>query len=101
MRVNIDGVVGEITTFPGNSDIAVSHGVYNTGKRGQGIGTKAHVKRLDMLRDLGYKYVLCTVDAKNTTQQNILAKNYWHRLNILESDRTGNEIWLYGRHIYE
>lgn len=51
MRLNIGGVVGEITTLPGCSTVCVSHGVYiPKDKRGQGMGTEANMMRQDQLQ---------------------------------------------------
>lgn len=96
MRVNIDGVVGEITTMPGNSSIAISHGVYNTGEKGKGKGTEAAIKRMQMLKDLGYSYMLCTVDGTNEPQKAIAIKLGWFRLDAFANPRTGHNIIIYG-----
>lgn len=98
MRVCIDGVFGEISTLPGNSQIAISHAVYVPKElRGKGLGTSSHEKRLQALRELGYDYVLCTVRSDNEAQQAVLNKFSWTKLDEFKSSRNDETIFLYGK----
>jgi hypothetical protein len=96
MRTAWFGVAGEIDTLPGCSQVAVSHSVFAS-TRGNGWGSKAHAKRLDYLQELGYNYVLCTVDLSNDTQKCIMAKFNWKLLDQFTSSKTGHKVALYGK----
>lgn len=101
MRTNIDGVVGEIDSLPGCSQIAVSHSVYlDIEARGQGFGSQANSKRCELaFGELGYDMMLCTVDAANVRQKKILIKNGWECLTLFISRKTNHtvELWSINR----
>lgn len=98
MRTNINGVIGELTTLPGCSQVVVSHGVYvPKGERGKGLGLEANVARLAYaFGDLGYDYMLCTVRGDNLPQIRIMNKVGWKKLAEFTSSNTGHLILLYG-----
>lgn len=97
MRVAIGGVIGEIDSFPGCSQIAISHSVYLPElKRGQGIGQKANELRQGIVfGEFGYDCLLCTVRDDNEAQKKILRANNWEHLTMFRSSKTGHvvELW--------
>lgn len=101
MRTNFHGVIGEIDSLPGSSQVAVSHSVYlHESQRGNGVGQKAMESRLSYLtNDLGYDYVICTVREKNEAQIILLEKNGWEYLDCFNSRKTGNTVFIYGREL--
>lgn len=100
MRYNIDGVIGEITSLPGCSQVGVSHSLYvPIEKRNQGLATSAAPNRFKFfVEDLGYDYLLCTIDNNNTTQKKILLANGWYQHVIFKSSKTGHNVALFGKH---
>lgn len=101
MRQNIFGVIGEIDSLPGCTQIAVSHSVYlPVHPRGSGVGKSANSKRKQIVFDeLGYDMMICTVDRKNETQRHILIENGWRCVTAFLSRKTGNavELWCCSR----
>ncbi len=96
MRVNLHGVIGEITSLPGCSQVAVSHSVFIPIKnRGKGLGTLANNARQELMKDLGYDMALCTVDNANKSQLRVLEKTGWTRLISFVSSKTGNTVAIY------
>lgn len=98
MRYQIDGVYGEIDSLPGCTQVAVSHAVYvPLGQRGQGKATVANEARLKKLKDeLGYDYVLCTVNAANEWERKVLMKNNWKCLSSFKSSKTEHTVEVWG-----
>lgn len=98
MRFNIDGVIGEVDSLPGCSQVAVSHAVYVPMElRGKGLGKQANDSRLQFLKEhLGYDYTLCTVDMANEAQIKILIGNGWRFLDNFRSSKTGHLVGIYG-----
>src|SRR5882672_4038396 len=100
MRMNINGVIGTLTDFPGCAQIVVSHGVFNDPRdRGKGRGMAAQGTRLETIEQLGYDYALCTVEEDNAAQRHILEKHGWVKLAHFPSKRTQHIVCLYGRQI--
>lgn len=98
MRMNIDGVIGELDTLPGCTQIAISHSVFlNIKDRNKGKGTEANLKRIEVAKHLGYDYILCTVASTNERQIKILEKNKWKQLDSFFSEKTNHIVFLYGR----
>lgn len=90
--------VGEISSLPGCSQVAVFHSAFVLPQhRDNGVGHKAHVARLEAAQDALYNYALCTVDAENATQIAILNREGWIQLDWFISDKTGHRVWIYGR----
>jgi hypothetical protein len=98
VRYTIDGVVGELTTLPGCSQIAVSHSVFlPPDKRGQGLGKTANKARKELAFDeLGYDVMMCTVNASNIAQTKILLDNGWYCVDSFLSSKTSHvvQIWM-------
>lgn len=98
MRQNLGGVIGELSTLPGCTQIAVSHGVFVPPEnRGKGLGTWANTERTRVAHDLGYDYILCTVDSANVAQCKVMQKNGWVVLSTFKSRKTSHWVLLYGR----
>lgn len=97
MRHNLEGVIGELTSLPGCSQVVVSHGVYlPEEERGKGKGTAANRTRQKLaFFDLGYDLMLCTVDASNEAQRKTLTKTGWWVLTDFPSRRTGHTVELW------
>lgn len=97
MRYNLLGVVGELDTLPGCSQIAVSHGVFlPTDKRGHGLGTAANQARKKLAFDeLGYDAMICTVAETNAAQKRVLSLNGWTKVRTFWSSKTSHyvELW--------
>lgn len=102
MRYQHEGTYGEVTTLPGCSQVAVSHSVFRPScSRGSGRDTEGMLERLRMMfEDLGYDYVLCTVDASNARQIHMLEKNGWRRLDWFKSSKTEHTVELWGTNNY-
>ena len=95
MRLSFNGVFGEITSLPGCSQIGVSHAVFSPVP---GKGKQAHTERLEHMKEvLGYDYSLCTVDASNLRQKNILNYNHWEHLSSFTSTKTKHTVEIWGK----
>lgn len=101
MRTNFDGVIGEITSLPGCSQVGVSHGVFAPKEiRHQGHGRSSNQKRTEYMKtELGYDYALCTVSEGNNVQKKILQKNGWFKLDSFMSEKTDHLVHLYGKEL--
>lgn len=91
MRFNHYGIIGEIDSLPGCTQVAVFHSVFNPGVRGEGRGKLAHDARIDQARYLGYNTALCTVNMDNSIQLHILEKAGWkcvHKFNSIKTNHT-------------
>lgn len=98
MRVTIEGVYGELTTFPGCATVCVSHAVYlPAAQRGKGKGTSANAERCLAAKELGYEYIVCTVKSTNTCQIRVLEKNYWTKLGAFDSERSDDVLQIWGK----
>ena len=96
MRQEILGVFGEITTMPGCSQVAISHGVFvPKDLRGRGLGTQANELRVDRCRDLGYDAIICTVCLTNEAQMKVMKANGWREAGNFLSSRTGSVVCLF------
>lgn len=99
MRFNDYGVIGEIDSLPGCSQIAVFHSVFNPTERQVGRGDLAHKARLDKARYLGYDLAMCTVNLENVAQGKILLNNSWRFIQGFKSSKTSHGVGLYIREI--
>jgi L-amino acid N-acyltransferase YncA len=99
MRFNDYGVVGEIDSLPGCSQVAVFHSVFNPTERQKGRGKIAHQARLDKARYLGYNLAVCTVDLNNVAQLKILESFGWKQAEIFCSSKTGHRVGLFTKEI--
>ena len=99
MRIAFNGVYGEITSMPGCSQVAISHGVFvPANSRKCGMGKLAHKARLEYAKNhLGYDYILCTVESTNIVQIRILDKYGWKKLDEFKSLKTEHTVCLYGK----
>lgn len=97
MRYQHEGTYGEVTSLPGCSQVAVSHSVFRV-VRDTGRGKENMQARLQMMFDeLGYDYVICTVDMTNARQKNILEATGWRELDTFGSSKTGHFVEIWGR----
>ena len=99
MRFNNFGVIGEIDSLPGCSQIAVFHSVFNPTERQQGHGRLAHQARLDQARYLGYNLAMCTVALSNIPQIKILNGEGWKQLTEFKSLKTGHSVGLFTKEL--
>lgn len=98
MRQMLFGVVGELSTLPGCSQVVVSHGVFlPEAAREKGLGKLANRERKTMVFDeLGYDCMICTVDATNTRQIAVLSDCGWNVLFEFRSSKTGHLVQIWG-----
>lgn len=98
MRQNINGVIGEIDSLPGCTQVGVSHSVFlPIHHRGDGLGSMANKERLRIaFEELGYDMLICTVDHNNAAQRSVLNKNGWLCLTDFTSSKTGHLVELWG-----
>lgn len=95
-----DGGFFELNPFPGCNQIVVSnHSWIPPDKRGKGLGTLVHGKRLMLMDELGYDYALCTVREDNLPQIAILEKAGWKRLDVFRNRETNNVVLIYGKEL--
>jgi len=95
-------IFGELDSLPGCSQIVVSHAVFSVSPyKGQGSGKSAHAERLAYMRSLGWDYALCTVNMENKAQLAILNRFNWKQLDVFHSDKTGNDVGVFGKHLRE
>lgn len=98
MRMREGHTVWEVDTLPGCSQVAVSHSMFIGPKdRGQGFSKTEGQLRLQRMQDLGWDYVLCTVDLSNERQIKQLIGNGWKQLDMFTSAKTGHTVALFGR----
>jgi RimJ/RimL family protein N-acetyltransferase len=97
MRMNIEDVIGELTSLPGCSQVVVSHSVYvPKDHRGNGVGTKANLERQRIVFDeFGYDMMICTVDRENVAQRHLLASTGWKLCEAFDSRKTGHTVELW------
>ena len=88
----------ELNNFIGNSQIVISNHAFIYPKyRGQGNGTKNHIKRVERAQKLGYDYMICTVRADNVAELAILKKRGWKQLDEFKNTNTGNQVLIFGK----
>lgn len=97
MRLNYDGAVAQVDSFPGCSQIAIIHSAFVLPEhRGKGYGTRAHQQRLeDLYSEYHYDVAIATVDEANLPQITIMLKSGWKRVNIFTSRRTGHRVGVW------
>lgn len=87
VRYEQQGGVGYayVDFFPGDSDIGVINAVYVPPEyRGQGIGSAQHLERLELMREMGMYYALCTARNDNDRENHILERSGWEPLKRME-----------------
>lgn len=100
MRMNLGGVIGELDTLPGCTQIVVSNSVFVPQElRGQGRGTQANKNRMKIAHELGYDMMICTVSEDNENQRKVLTKNGWSKYTEFKSRKTGHTVELWGIHL--
>ena len=86
----------QLTDLPGCSQVCVSHGAF-VRERGKGHGSIDHKQHLKLAKQLGYNYILCTVEVSNDVQRLILRKNRWRFITEFYSNKTQHYVELWGR----
>lgn len=70
-----------LTGFSGNHLIIISHNMYvYYDWRNKGIGTLLNIFRSEVLKQIGFKCIICTVRNDNTPQMRIMHNNGWRGL---------------------
>ena len=96
MRYNHKGVISEIDSLPGCSQICVFHSVFIPEQfRGMGFGKEAHYARLEEARLLGYQIALCTIVVGNVAQEKILLHFGWKAVKQFQSYKTKNDVQVW------
>lgn len=90
-----------LTPMPGSTaDVLISHNaVVYEGQQNQGFGQNLHKQRLEKAKELGYSYVICTVNKDNEKQIHILEKNGWNEIDSFVSKCTSHELIIFGRQL--
>ena len=71
----------EVTSLPGNLQVAICHAFYIAPRhRGGGAGKKLKSYQNDFLKVMGYDYAVCTVRTDNIKQRNVLQSQGWKRI---------------------
>lgn len=109
MRFNHYGVIGEIDSLPGCSQVAVFHSVFNPTERQKGRGRQVaavaaqlkqfYAARIDQARFLGYNAAMCTVNMDNEAQLKILEKAGWNQVHSFNSIKTGHTVGIFVKEI--
>lgn len=91
----------ELNSFPGCSQLVVSnHAFIEKNSRGKGHGKQAHADRLNQIQEMGYDYVICTVNKTDMAQEAILSRFGWRALDGFENRETGHQVGIWGRSIF-
>lgn len=86
-----------IEPFPSQPQIAHCHGFYvRHDMRGQGYGHMLKEQQMNKLRELGYDYATCTVDANNAAQLAVLVRAGWEMLTEAFNSKTGGKTQVWG-----
>jgi RimJ/RimL family protein N-acetyltransferase len=86
----------EITSLPGQSQVAICHGFFiNELQRGRGQGKVLKALQKRALRTLHYDFAVCTVAAGNEAQKKCLESAGWAKLTEFRNRRSSEttEIW--------
>lgn len=99
----VDGVVigfYELNPMPGCNQVVISnHAWIAPAYRGKGYGDRAHKERLTKAKELGYDYIMCTINANNEAQRAILYNNMWYLRDGFKNKETGNDIEIWGKRL--
>jgi predicted acetyltransferase len=88
----------ELTNLPGCSQVVVSHDLFiRPSERRKGKSHAAMQKRLAHMRELGYNYVICTVNAANEAEIKALGGSGWKLLDMFFSSKTEHTVQLWGK----
>jgi RimJ/RimL family protein N-acetyltransferase len=89
----------DLTEFPSCGSLGISHNVsVKTALRGKGYGQAQHKLRLKKAQEIGFTYLLCTVNPENAAEKHILGKFGWQKLREF-NDKCGDKLELWGRDI--
>ena len=84
----------ELSPFPGNGSVCISHATFiKPWYRGKGHGKKQHSNRLEVARGLGYTYIVATIRDDNAAEVAIVQKNGWRRLDDICDGEHGVSLW--------
>lgn len=83
-----------VTELPGNPDVAVLHGLFRLSGP-QGNGKFGLAERCNLLYNVGYSSVQCTVDCGNQKEIACLEFNGFSCHHHFTSRRTGHKIGLW------
>lgn len=88
----------ELTSLPGQSQVAVCHGFFiSPAYRGKGSGQALKAIQLEMLAYYHYDYALATVAASNLPQQAILAAKGFTKPAEFNNRRQAEVTQIWGR----
>lgn len=88
----------EITSLPGQSQVAVCHSFFvEEHQRGRGHGKSLKNSQNKALRTLHYDFAICTVAECNAGQKRILEQAGWKKLSEFRNRRSSEvtELWGY------
>jgi hypothetical protein len=86
----------EISSLPGQSQIAVCHSFFvHENERGHGHAHTLKAQQRHTLTGLHYDYAICTVSGGNAAQKAVLAQSGWTKLAEFPNHRSSEttEIW--------
>ena len=87
----------EIESLPSQPQIAHCHGLFvRPEHRGNGHGHALKAHQMQTLRELGYDYATCTIDAQNERQRTVLMKAGWRLLGNIQNSKTCGITQLWG-----
>lgn len=97
-------VIGEyeFTSMPGCSRIGISHGLKIYPEfRGKGLSKQTQDIRDNKAKELGYIIILSTTAVGNAAQEHRQEWNCSKKVQWLFNDKTGHDVILYARHLYD
>lgn len=86
----------EITSLPGQSQVAVCHGFFvHESQRKRGLGHVIKASQNKTLQALHYDFAICTVAQCNAAQEAILTQAGWTKLAEFKNHRSSEitELW--------
>lgn len=87
----------ELHSLPGCNQLVVSNHVFiKPDRRGLGLGTLEAHDRIQLAKDMGYDYMICTVVQDNVPQLRIMEKLAWVKLAEWRNSVTDNMVGIYG-----
>lgn len=88
---------GKVTHLPGNGQVGISHDVFVIhDHKNKGYGSLFQTLRLNhMKKNLGFDYVICTVNADNIAQNKIMKNNGWHVIDRFNDLSLGHLVLVY------
>ncbi len=88
----------ELTNLPGSSQVVVSHDLFIAPEsRRKGLSYEAGYHRVSHMKQLGYDYAICTVNAANEPELKQLTANGWMLLDQFFSSKTEHTVQLWGK----